>query len=45
MNAPFKKLRIRAYLQTPVISDQYLPLDSILYYHLVRREVGEKRVF
>lgn len=42
MNAPFKNLRIRAYIQTPIISDQYLPLDSILYYHLVRREVGEK---
>lgn len=38
----FKNLRIRAYLKTGVISDQYLPLDGILYYHLVRREMGEE---
>jgi len=38
----FKQLRIRAYLQTGVISDQFLPLDGILYYHLVRREMGEQ---
>lgn len=37
----FKNLRIRAYLSTGVISDQYLPLDGVLYYHLVRREMGE----
>jgi hypothetical protein len=42
MNEPFKQLRIRAYLQTGVISDQFLPLDSILYYHLVRRTFGEE---
>jgi CRISPR type IV-associated protein Csf3 len=36
----FQNLRIRAYLQTGVISDQFLPLDGILYYHLVRREMG-----
>lgn len=38
----FKNLRIRAYLKTGVISDQYLPLDGVLYYHLVRREMGEE---
>ena len=38
----FKQLRIRAYLQTGVISDQFLPLDGILYYHLVREQMGEK---
>lgn len=38
----FKQLRIRAYLQTGVISDQFLPLDGILYYHLVREEMGEQ---
>lgn len=41
-NPPFKNLRIRAYLQTGVISDQFLPLDGILYYHLVRDLIGEK---
>lgn len=40
----FKQLRIRAYLQTGVISDQYLPLDAVLYYHLVRREIGEQLI-
>jgi hypothetical protein len=44
MNEPFKNLRIRCYLQTGVISDQFLPLDSILYYHLVRREMGEETI-
>lgn len=38
----FKQLRIRAYLQTGVISDQFLPLDGILYYHHVREAMGEK---
>jgi CRISPR type IV-associated protein Csf3 len=42
MNAPFKNLRIRAYLQTGVISDQFLPLDAVLYYHLVRKTMGEE---
>lgn len=36
----FKQLRIRAWLKTGVISDQYLPLDGILYYHLVRMKMG-----
>lgn len=36
----FKQLRIRAYLQSPVVSDQFLPLDSILYFHLVRMIMG-----
>jgi len=39
-----KPLRIRAYLQTGVISDQFLPLDSVLYYHKVRDVVGEQIV-
>lgn len=38
----FRQLRIRAYLQTGVISDQFLPLDGILYYHLTRDMMGEK---
>lgn len=37
-----KQLRVRAYLQTGVISDQFLPLDGILYYHLTRELMGEK---
>lgn len=36
----FQPLRIRAYLQTGVISDQFLPLDGVLYYHLVRDKMG-----
>jgi CRISPR type IV-associated protein Csf3 len=40
----FKTLKIRAYMKTGVISDQYLPLDGILYYHLVRREMPEQMV-
>ncbi len=36
----FKNLRIRAYLRTGVVSDKYLPLDGVLFYHLVRREKG-----
>ena len=40
--ADFTNLRIRAYLQSGVISDQFLPLDGIIYYHLVRERIGEK---
>ena len=40
----FEQLRIRAYLRSGVISDQYLPLDGILYYHLVRREMGQELI-
>lgn len=36
----FSQLRIRAYLQTGVVSDQFLPLDGVLYYHLVREQMG-----
>lgn len=44
MKLEWKNYRIRAYLQTGVISDQFLPLDGILYYQLVRREMGEKTI-
>lgn len=44
MNKPFKNLRIRAYIRSGIISDQYLPLDGVLYYHLVRREMGEELI-
>lgn len=43
-NCTYKNLRIRAYLKTGVISDQYLPLDGVLYYQLVRREMGEELI-
>ena len=33
-------LRVRAFLQTPVISDLYLPIDSVLWYHAMRAEYG-----
>ncbi len=36
----FKQLRIRAYLQTGIISDQFLPLDGVIYYHMVREKMG-----
>ena len=38
----YKQLRIRAYPRSGIISDQYLPLDGILYYHLVRKKYGER---
>lgn len=38
----FTPLHIRAYLQAPVVSDRFLPLDSILYYHYVRSVFGPK---
>ena len=40
----FEPLRVRATLRTQVVSDQYLPLDAVLYYHAVRREFGEQDV-
>ena len=36
----YKFLRIRAYLQSPVIADKFLPLDGVLYYHAVREKMG-----
>lgn len=36
----FEPLCIRAYIQTPIISDQFLPLDSILYHHVIRERFG-----
>lgn len=37
-----RPLRIRAHLQTRVISDQYLPLDGVLYALTVREKFGER---
>lgn len=39
----FHPLHIRAYLQAPVVSDAYLPLDGILYHHYVRSVFGPKK--
>lgn len=38
----YEPIRIRAYLQTGIISDQFLPLDAALYYHKVREKIGEQ---
>lgn len=35
-----ESLRIRAYLQTAIISDQFLPIDGILFYMKCREEFG-----
>lgn len=40
VSADFTNLRVRAYMQTAIVSDQYLPLDGVLYYHMIRREFG-----
>ena len=40
----FEPLRLRAYLQCGVISDEYLPIDSVLYYHAMRDEYGDQDV-
>lgn len=39
----FIPLRVRAYLQAPVVCDAYLPIDGILYYHYVRSIFGAKK--
>lgn len=36
----YQPLRIRAYLQTPVIADRFLPLDGVLAYIARRRKFG-----
>lgn len=38
----FAPLKITAHLQTPVITDGFLPLDSILYNHYIRDIFGPK---
>lgn len=40
----FRPLKIRATLQTPVISDKYLPLDGILFNHFIRDIFGPKTI-
>lgn len=38
----YQPLRIRAYLQTGVISDQFMPLDGIVYANAVREKLGDR---
>ncbi len=40
----FQPLHVRAYLQMPVISDQYLPLDGIVFNQFIRDHFGVKQV-
>ncbi len=40
----FQPLKIRAYLQTPIISDKFLPLDGILFNHFIRDIFGAKDI-
>ena len=40
----FKPLKIRAHLQTPVISDKFLPLDGIIFNHFIRDIFGAKDI-
>jgi CRISPR type IV-associated protein Csf3 len=40
----FEPLIVRAYMQTPIISDQFLPFDSVLYNQLIRYKEGRKEV-
>jgi CRISPR type IV-associated protein Csf3 len=43
-NTMYEPLKIRAYLQTGIISDQFLPLDGILYNVKVRENFGEQTI-
>ena len=40
----FKQLRVRAYLRSGIVSDEYLPLDGILYYHFIRAKFGSQDI-
>lgn len=44
MNERFKPLRIRAWLQIGIISDQFLPLDGVIYAHYVREKMGPRNI-
>jgi len=43
MYKDFQPLHIRAILQTPVISDKFLPLDAVLYNQFIRSHFGPKK--
>lgn len=36
----FQNIKIRAYLQSEVITDGYCPLDASIYYHFIRERFG-----
>jgi CRISPR type IV-associated protein Csf3 len=38
----YNPLHIRAYLESPVIADKYLPIDGILHYQLMREAYGHQ---
>lgn len=39
-----KNLRIRAIIQSPIIAEKFIPLDSVLYYHHCRKIHGPQLV-
>ena len=36
----FNPLKITAYLQCAVVTDETLPIDGVLYYYAMRQEYG-----
>lgn len=40
----FEPLIVRAYMQTPIVTDQFLPFDSILYNQVIRHKMGRKEL-
>lgn len=40
----FKNIKIRAYLQSEVITDGYCPLDAPLYSHMIRDLLGQQHI-
>jgi len=43
-SSDFEPLQITAYLRTPVICDEWLPLDGILFYQQVRDDLGAQEL-
>jgi CRISPR type IV-associated protein Csf3 len=43
-NYKFEPLRVRAYLRTPVVSDEYLPLDGILFDRFIASWFGRQDI-
>jgi len=39
-SSSFLNIRVRAYLRTPIVSDEWLPLDGVLLYQHVRSDIG-----
>lgn len=39
-DSPIRQVRIRAYMQSPVVCDPFLPLDGVMYYHATRDMMG-----